>query len=46
MLLLLPSYGQAVSQAALILEAAGETAIIAWVLVKGASVEGLAAPAS
>jgi hypothetical protein len=45
-LLLLPSYGQAVSQAALILEAAGETAIIAWLLVKGASVEGLAAPAS
>jgi hypothetical protein len=45
-LLQLPSYGQAVSQAALILEAAGETAIIAWLLVKGASVEGLAAPAS
>jgi Domain of unknown function (DUF4386) len=45
-LLLLPSYGQVVGQAALILEAAGETAIIAWLLIKGARAQPVAAPTS
>jgi Domain of unknown function (DUF4386) len=38
-LLLLPNDGQVVGQVALILEATGETAIIAWLLIKGARVQ-------
>jgi len=45
-LLLLPSYGQVVGQVALILEATGETAIIAWLLIKGARVQGSVALAA
>jgi ABC-type uncharacterized transport system permease subunit len=45
-LLLLPGDGQVVGRVALILEATGETAIIAWLLIKGARVQGSVAIAA
>jgi len=44
--LLLPGYATVVSRFAIIPEAAGELAIMLWLLIKGAKVQQLAAPAS
>jgi hypothetical protein len=44
-LLLVPGSGQVIGQVAVILEIAGETPIIAWLLIKGATPQRSAAPA-
>jgi hypothetical protein len=43
--LLLPDYANVVSRVALIPQAAGELSIMAWLLIKGAKVQPLAASA-